>query len=225
MFDLYKYIDRWNGEFTFRYIAIVIVCLWLFSLKKIGINILIAILFLLFLISYLNNREIEKNATVTDTLNKMKNEIIPKMDNGFKYDEIVYFLFSIQDMYQYNPLQYIDMVNNLELFFKSYDLSKIDITKSAENYQFMEQRKRDSLNALQSMIIQLPTDRRVIKKFHTAVSRLDELLTGYLDHVSYLVDNNLYINGYDVDTKIINYGAKPFNQYDDIFAPYTYEVY
>ena len=89
----------------------------------------------------------------------------------------------------------------------------------------MEQMKRNSLNSLKSIIFKLPEDTRVINKLDKSCTVLDNILTKYLDQISYMSDNYNYKFGYNVDTKMINYGTKPFNEYSDIFQPYTYEQY
>ena len=134
-------------------------------------------------------------------------------------------MFSIQNLYVYNPQQYIEMANNINKFFELYDSTFIDKSSSYINYEFMVQCKRDSLNSLQSMTLKIPSDLRVRKFLNDAVDTLDNILTQRLDHISFLVDEYTHINGYDINTKIINYGPKASNEYEDIFKPYSYNIY
>jgi hypothetical protein len=89
----------------------------------------------------------------------------------------------------------------------------------------MENNKRSALNALKSIIFNSPNDKNVRNKINSASSNLDKILTEYLDHISYLIDDDIYINGYDMTTAIIDYDTKPFNEYTDMFKPYSYEIY
>lgn len=155
-----------------------------------------------------------------------KKAIIPKLTDETKsHEEIVDFLFSIQDLYAYGPQQYAEMVQNINYFYDLYKISFVDNISSYLNYDMMKQFKRNSLNALMSIIFSLPEDKRVRDKINTASAILDQLMTTHLDQISYLIDDCTYKNGYNVDTKIIDYGPKAANEYADMFKIYSYEVY
>lgn len=89
----------------------------------------------------------------------------------------------------------------------------------------MEHNKRYALNALASLIYSTPSDTRVRGKVNNATIILDDILTTYLDQISFLLDEYTYKIGYTIDSKIIDYGPKAFNEYNDIFKPYSYEIY
>jgi hypothetical protein len=225
MDELYKHVDSWDGKRLFIYVVIGLMTIWIFSKMNIGINILIGIIITAFVINYLNHKTIVAANTEKEIMNTKKETIKPKLDESNENEDIVNFLFSIQDMYHYNPGQYIEMVNNIEQFFRLHKRSFIDKKQSSIHYDKMKQNKRDALNALSSLIFTLPEDRRVREKVNNAVVILDDILTKHLDEISFLIDNYLYKNNYDVDTKIIDYGPKALNEYDDIFGKYTYETY
>lgn len=139
--------------------------------------------------------------------------------------DIIDFIFSIQDLYAYSPLQYRETIDKIKLFFSLYDTCFIDNSLSNTYYDNMKLYKRDGLNALISMIFSIPDDQMVRAKVNNAVVVLDAILTKYLDQISYLIDNEIYKNGYNINTKIIDYGPCASNEYDDIFKPYSYEIY
>ncbi|VBB17964.1 hypothetical protein YASMINEVIRUS_427 [Yasminevirus sp. GU-2018] len=226
MNDLYKYIDSWNDKRIFLYVTVFIFVLWFFSKKEIGMNILIALIVGSFIIAYLNNRSI----TTTDTLEEIqkikKDNIKPELSDQVKeHDPVVNLLFSVQDMYAYNPQQYEEMVRYINQFYDKYQLSFVDPKMSHINYGLMKQYKRDALNAFMAMIFSLPDDKKARDKVNATTIVLDGILTKDLDQVSYLIDEDIYKSGYNVDTKIIDYGVKPCNEYDDLFNPFSYEVY
>lgn len=225
MGELYEYIDTWDGKMVFTYIVIFIFVVWFFSKKNIGINILVGILVASFIISYLNHKSMANTDTKQEILNIKKDSIKPKTTKGFKHNDIINFLFSIQDLYRYNPLQYEKMVQHIHNFFELYEISFVEKKRANINYKIMENEKRDSLNSLTSLIFSLPNDIRTKEKINNAAVILDSILTNYLDQIGYISDEYLYKNGYNVDTKIINYGTKPFNEYSDIYKPYSYEIY
>ena len=226
MGELYEYIDKWDDISIFTYITIFLSVLWFFRKKELGVNILIAIIIGWFIINYLNHRSI----TTIDTKEKneaiKKEKIVPELtDEAQSHIDIVDLLFSIQDMYIYNPQQYEKMVQSINYFYDLYKITYVDNKTSYLNYDMMKQFKRDALNALMSLIYTLPEDKHIRNKVNSAAIVLDNILTKYLDQISYILDDYTYKNGYSVDTKIIDYGVKPMNEYDDIFKIYSYDIY
>lgn len=226
MLDLYKHIDKWNGEKTFIYIVTFIVIIWFLLGRDIKLNLLVALLVASFIVSYLNDRSIRQADTQEDIKEIKLNAIKPKLnDNSEKNRSIIDFLFSIQDLYPYNPQQYEELIRNINQFYDKYELSFIDTKTSHINYGLMDQYKRDALNSLQSLVFSLPDDKKVRDKLNNSCVVLDNILTKDLDKVSYIIDEHIYKNGYNVDSKIIDYKHRAFNEYDDIFGNYSYEIY
>jgi hypothetical protein len=226
MGELYEYIDSWDGQHMFVYVVIFILILWLFSLKKMGINILIAIIVGICVVNYMNFRTIKNSNTLAD-IQKIKEDIIdPEITEDTKeHKNIVDFLFSIQDMRIYSPRQFIESVNNINYFYDLYKQSFVDKSTCHMNYDLMKQYKRDAVNALQSILFSIPDDNRIRDKINSAALILNDIMTTHLDEISYLVDEYTYKHGYTVDTKIINYGPMPANEYDDLNKNYSYEIY
>ena len=226
MGELYEYIDSWNGEKIFIYVVVFILILWFFIKKKIGMNILVAILIAMFTISYLNYRTVTNAYALNKIQNIKKDTILPKLTNETKgHEDIVNFLFSIEDFYMYNPQQYEEMVKYINYFYNLYNVSVIDDQTSSVNYGLMKQYKRDALNALMTIIFSSTDDKRVRDKISASAVVLDDILSHDLDQISYIVDKYVYTNGYNIDTKIIDYGPKAANEYDDMFKPFSYELY
>lgn len=226
MGELYEYIDTWDGQRVFIYVVVFLAILWFISRQNMGINVLIAIIIGVFVINYMNFRSIKNSDTQEDIKKIKRDAIVPKVTEDTKeHDEIINFLFSIQDMYVYNPIQYIEMINNINFFYDLYKTAQVDNSTVYTGYDLMKQYKRNALNALSSIIFSLPEDRRVRDKINTSAKILDDIMTKDLDQISYMLDNYTYKNGYSVNTKIIDYGPKPANDYDDMFKNYSYEIY
>jgi hypothetical protein len=225
MYDLHKYIDTWDSQKLFLYVVVFVLVLWYFLKKDIGVNLLIALIVGGFIISYLNTRSINA-ADTADEIQKIKlTDIKPTVSkNSSKQKNIIDFLFSIQDLYVYNPLQYEHIIEYINEFYEQYDKAFIDPTTSAEVYGFIKQSKRDAINALKSMIFSIPDNQIIRNKINTASITLDTIMSDHLDQISYLIDEQIYIHGYNVNTKIIDYGPKPYNEYSDMYGSYTYEV-
>lgn len=226
MSELYQHIDSWNGERIFIYVIVFIIILWFFSKKDFGMNVLIALIVGSFVISYLNNRTKTMMNTQDDIQNLKKKAIKPKLnDQSEKQLPIVDFLFSIQDLYAYNPQQYEETIKYTNMFYDKYKQSFVDVKTSHINYGLMQQYKRDALNALMSLIFSLPDDKRMRDKVNSATVIFDGMMTSHLDQISYLIDEDIYKYGYTVDSKVIDYGPKAFNEHDDIFHNFSYEIF
>jgi len=226
MDELYKHIDKWDGGRTYLYSVIFVIILWFFSKKTIGINILVAIIVGAFVINYMNNRTQNMMDTQKDILDTKIATIQPKINEETKKQRpIIDVMFSIQDMYSYNPLQYEEVIRNINQFYDKYKLSFVDSKTSHINYDLMKQYKRDALNALMSLIHTIPEDKRYIDKLNNSTIVLDGIMTKHLDQISFLIDEDIYKRGYNIDTKNIDYGPKSFNEYDDMFKNYSYEIY
>jgi hypothetical protein len=225
MDNLYEYIDKWNGNELFMYVVIFIIILWYFSRKSLGTNILIGIIVGYFVICYLNTRNVRTDNTRREIQQAKKESINPKLKKTDGYDDVVNLIFSIQDMYPSNPQQYAEAIKSINVFYELYKEVQVDKKTSYINYGLMKQFKRDTLNALMSITYGLPSDKRVQDKLNNATIVLDEIMTKHLDQISYFADDYTYRHGYNVDTKIIDYGPKASNEYDDIFKPYSYEIF
>ncbi len=224
MTELYKYIDTWDGKTFFLYSVIVIAILWMFSKRQLGVNILIGIIIAIFFISYLNFQTMQASNTQADIRKLKENILVSNEKTTLDHDNVINFKFSVRDFYIYNPLEYIAMVDNLDYFFELYKLCFVDSKTAYINYDLMHQHKRNALNALHAISLKLPDDKRIVHKLNNAVIELDTILTEYLDQISYVADRHTYKYGYNIDTKIINYGVKAGNEYADMFQPFTYEL-
>lgn len=225
MNNLYEYIDSWNGTELFTYITIFIIVVWYFSRKKLGINYAIGIVIAFYIICYLNTKYVHIDTTYKEIQQAKVDSINPKLKRTDGYDDVVNLLFSIQDLYPSNPQQYSDAIKSINVFYELYKESQIDKKTSYINYGLMKQFKRDALNSLMSITYGLPSDKRVQDKLNNATIVLDEIMTKHLDQISYFADDYTYKYGYNVDTKIIDYGPKAFNEYEDMFKPYSCEIF
>ena len=224
MTELYEFIDKWDGKSIFMYVVLFIIIIWLCTRQKMGTNIIIGLLIGFFTINYLNHKSIISADTIEDIQKIKKESIKPSLKDQTNKD-VIDFLFSIQDLYTYNPQQYEIMIQSINYFFELFNNVIVDNKRTYVNYGLMKQYKRDALNALMSFIYSLPEDKRIRNKINKSVSILDEILTNYLDQISYIMDNYTFKNGYSIDTKIIDYSCLAMNEYDDIFQNFSYDIY
>lgn len=224
--SLFVYIDEWGGDRLFIYLLILLIIIWVMSKHNVTLGFAVALGIAYFTISYMNHRSKTMTDTQQDIVNIKEDHITPKpKPTTLEQPDVRNFLFSVQDLRVYNALAYEETIKKIDAFFEMYSIVFVEPSRSYVYYGLMEQAKRDALNSLASLIFLIPEDRRVRGKLNRATTVMDEILTKYLDQVSYVADEYKHKNGWNVDTKVLNYGPKPFNQYDDMFQPYSYEVY
>lgn len=133
----------------------------------------------------------------------------PKEIKG--YTDIVNFLFSVQEMYDFNQQVFEDIVDKLDQFVAMYETILINTKNTNTHYELMDRAKYDILNNFHALILKIPSDPNVIEKHKRAAKVLEEILNKYLMHVLYLHKRNLYENGYNTNYKEIVRGPVAAN--------------
>jgi len=178
---------------NFKYIIIVILCLFIILHKSFNIKIIIALIVafvIVFYIKYVYNKKPPEEQKNYPSLEFIKDT---KLSD---------FMYNIEDIYMYNPEEYGNLIYNLNKFYEYYELVFIDEKTANTNYEIMETYKKNALNILASIIMN--TDNQYIRyKINKSTEILDDIMTKHLDQVSYISDNDIYKNGYNNNTKII----------------------
>lgn len=205
-----------NNKTIFWLIIIFILTIYLFSKYDIGINILLGFIVAFIIIIYLyNNVKTIENEKQKIIKNK-HNLIIPEQTVSKKYNDVVNFLFSIQDFYIYSPLNYIKMVEYIDNFFNTYEEILIDNNTINMNYSILIDQKRNALNSLSTITYGLSTNVSYDKKIQKSIVYLTNLLDSYINNVIEIHKDILFYKGYNNKTKLIN---------NDKIVPYnTYEI-
>jgi hypothetical protein len=188
----------------------------------IKLNIFMGFLIGFFIIKYMNHKDEVTTDTLKDITNIKKNMITQSIKNVLKYQDITDFIFSIHDMYSYNHKTYNDMLYKLDYFFEIYEKSSIDESQAYICYETMIYLKKQILNMLKSLILTVPTDVNIRKKINIATTRLDYILTKYIDYIGFIYENYVHYKGVDTTTKFIYANIlTPANDYDDYGQKYT----
>jgi hypothetical protein len=200
---------------NFYNIVIIILCIFIVIHKSFNTKIILGLFVAGIIIFY--KYSVYDNKTIISP-NHASLEFI-------KDDELTQFLNNIEDIYMYNPYEFEKLLKSINKFYELYELSFIDEKTANSNFELMEEEKRKGLNILSSII--LNTDNQYIRnKINVSSENLNTIMTKHLDQISYLSDNDIYKNGYNNNTKIIDYDiTKPYNIYNDIFEKYSYELF
>nr|QBK88483.1 MAG: hypothetical protein LCMiAC01_01600 [Mimivirus LCMiAC01] len=220
---LYNTIQNMDGVTIFKYIAIIIASYLFFKNRNINLNIILALVAALVIIYYIHDKKkVDLNNKETEIKTKIDN-IVPVPDKIRYHDDIIDFLFSIQDMYEYNPQAYEEMSDNIEAFLTVYDIIHAGTPLCDHYYQIAESKKDNALNSLHSIIYKIPGDNVVVEKHTRAHKRLETILNKYLNKLYDECQHNIVKYGRTVYNRAINLGPKEHNHYQD--KDFSYQFY
>jgi len=216
----------------FTYVVLSIAILYYISQFSVSIGLFMGVIIVIVVIYLLNRKENAHKDVHEDILERKRNSIRPNINKSpiKQNDELINFIFSIQDFYIYNPEAYENMIDNIEQFLMVYRNVEIDEFYSGYQYEILDDRKRDALNHLHSIIIRVPVDMRVYDKLNRATARLEDIFNKYMNKVYYNHQNKIYHKGYTTNIRIItpSNSPKPKNSYEDLWDKnntYTYKMY
>jgi len=207
-------IESINNKHLFFYIVFMITFIVIFSKIDIKLNIIYGTAIACIVLWYYNQNQELKQQTHKTMINNKIESLRPMPKNTIKYEEMTNYLFSIQDLYIYNPQAFELLVHSIDKFFDYYEETQLDATVAGERFGDMRLQKRDALNALHSIIHGTPSSEGIMTKINDAIKQLDELLNVYMAKVERTHDLFIHDKGYNVTTKLIDKGWFAKNLYD-----------
>lgn len=216
-------IDDISRKTLFYYVVIFVFILFIFSMVEIKLNIVFGTIIGAVLMIYLYyNEEVSTQKLNSTNVDKIKS-IVPPIKTT-SHSELVDFLFSIQDLYVYNQRSYESMVENIDRFFSLYDEAKINNYLAGRNYELMKTQKRMSINFLMQINFGMRPNSEYDSKLKHSVRTLNSILDKYMVEVYRIYQNELYLNGYNSQTVLVNnYDITAYNTYNDKII--SYEIF
>jgi len=221
--SVYSFITQINSDETAIYVFIIFIFVALLKSKTIGLNLLFALFLSYLVILYLIGKKQSKLDQNLDEYqlktNYLKDNIATNNIDVNGNQDLIDFLFSIQDIKQYHPSAYQEMTEAIKWIIEYVDILKNNVKFPIYYYQIMVAKKETSLNALHSIIFTLPDDGNYINKLDKAHQKLEKILNQYLDIVYGIIKK-------DKDTEVIHTpfanSPKANNHYDDRLHTYQY---
>jgi hypothetical protein len=186
------------------------------SKYNITIATIVGIMFAYYILVILANSNKNNNDKKKNMLENKKKYIRPRDEIIEKYDDIVEFLFSIQNLYIYNPPVYQELVETIKNFLTIYE-ETINIPKTAhKNHTNAEIKLYHAVNLLQSIIINtdinLINNENIDSSINASSRVLYNILKKYLDEIELIVKKDIKYNGYNINTLVLNPNKiKPYN--------------
>ncbi len=142
-------------------------------------------------------------------------------DSGIN-DELIKFVFSVQDFYVFNPAAYDEFVESINSFKNIYDTIFSGKGLANYNYQLAENERKNILNSFHSLIYNLPPSKPHNSKFNESLERLEGILNVYMNNLYDRCVDYAYCNA-NVTTRPINRGPAEYNTFD--YDNFTYEIF
>lgn len=200
----------------FWYVVIFISTLYTFSKINISLSVVYGTFIILLFLYFANENYVRTKNTSNDILKIKQETLFPKSQSINNYDDIVNFLFSIQDFYIYNPPAYEDMIESLNHFFILYEEILNNNELAGKHYDVLIDKVKIILNSLQSIIYNFPINVEYTKKLNYSVFVLQSILNKYLENIIKINENNIYKYGYNIKTRIItNEKVVPYNTFSN----------
>lgn len=190
-----------NKNIFFYIIILIAICAYI-SRFDIKLNIIVGIIIVVIIVyyreQYIEINKLNKQVILEDKINLLR----PKNENILKHEEMINFLYSIQEIYKYNPGSYEEMINNLDNFFDSYAEIQINNLVASTNFNDMKIFKRNALNSLHAILLNITpaTHGAYAEKLNESLNKLEDFLNYYLKNVYLIGKENIDNKGYDTNT-------------------------
>ena len=119
------------------------------------------------------------------------------------YPEIVDIFFYIEDLRKYNMPQFDKIQSLTQQFFNLYEASNVDYSLINTYYSTMVDLKVLILSSLNTFIINT-LNHKITDKLLLVKKNLELKLNNYLSDLSIIQQKNLYYNGYNNNTYLID---------------------
>ena len=255
---IYDQINALPNEQIFYYILFAIISYYLFTRVTLSSSSVVAFMFIsLSMYYFLNNKSnTETNERLTfdeklqyletflfngdvfnirknpneGTLNVLPNNM-PPLNKSYLHTSlpVVEFYYSVRELSQYNPANYAASLNGMNDLLKLNLLMKVGANNPKQTIDLAKDQATKCLNALQAIILSLPSDPTYNKFFDNSLASLQRLTNLYLNAMTNIAKKeydeqyktgNLNINSHQIitdapnpnDTKAVNFSAH-YNQY------------
>jgi hypothetical protein len=191
---MYSYIN--NIDVTEKFMYSIIILLVLLVTTRIGHHGLITgtgvfgFVCGILVVYYLNERREVNGDKFTGAMNSiLESNIMGPHKNHYLFynSELVIFLDSHREYYQYNPILWREIVRYINNFLRiSHDI-ETGTQYYNMDYDQLKELKKKIMNAYHSFIYTIPHTENSNNKYHIGMARLEVLLNGVIDQIHQLV--------------------------------------
>jgi len=206
------------------YGCIIAIFIVIFRFIDINLGMLLGVCLALIVVYFVYKSKEKKTIEKNDIFEEKKKLVIENFENLEKYKDVINFLFSIKDMEEHNYQVYLEMMENLDNFFRVLEESNNNLEKIGINYDLMISYKENSVNGLHSLIHSI-ANKEYEEKINKSIVILNKILNKYLKTIKKKYDEYIYENGYNTKSKLIGNKLKEaYNKYSNE-DKYSYNIF
>ena len=197
---LYNVVNSGSPEYLFMYCAIIVGISFLSTKFTWSTNILIGLIFCSIIIFYIYTYRKYNILTEKELFGEKFTKLYSKNQILTKYEQIVDFLFYMENFKANNLQQFSNLVGLFENFCEVYEYCLLDNNLIASSYQDLLDQKILILNTINSFIfttLEIGYENILIKQKIAAENIIDKLLNNLI----LLNKKKIYYDGYNLATK------------------------
>jgi hypothetical protein len=206
-----------TNKLYFNYFFLFLFFLFLSTHFNLSFNLFFWILISAFIIFIINNFYNQQFIDNTNKNIQKFNNIFPNHSDKLKfslfqkYTDFNDFLFYLLDIKHFNSFVFDNIISDLNKFLILYEQCFIDLNLINSNFNKMIDIRQNTLKNIESIFIS--NSNSDFSKFNSNILRILSILNKYIDNIVLLQNKNIYYNGYNIYTKIIdNYPVTEFNR-------------
>jgi hypothetical protein len=211
---IYNIINYQEPQTIFAYGVILAIVIFFSAKINFNYSILIGLIFYSIFIYYLYT---DKKVNYIDNFDKLntKYELINTSNNILKkYPNIIDFLYYMTDLKTTSPAIYLKIQTLFENFILLYEACLQDINLINPNYLTLMTIKNRILYTLNSFTFNLLTNAQTAKLYQMR-KIVENMLNSFMEELLTIQKKDIYYNGYNIKTQILNTdNVLPSNYFD-----------
>ena len=200
---IYNIIDDSRPDVLFNYFIIIVVFIFLSSTMNVAHSVLIGVLVASIIIHYLyTDRQNNDVSNLKEKHEKFKliNTKKSTLKNHTKFVNIIFYIADIKNL---NIITFNRLVSQIESFCNTFESCMTDFKLISKLYNTMNQLKINILITVNSLIYTI-NNWKYEKKINRVRNKLEEILNEYIGLIVKNNEKNIYYNGYNNGTTIID---------------------
>lgn len=223
---IYTYITGIDNSTFVKYLAIMV--LVIFVVTKINITLvhIFAIVCGLILLWFLNDKRITQIEDYDEQLDYRLNTLIPRPKNFDMDPDVINFFYNIKEMKDYNQQAYNSAMKYTDELLQLVKDIDIGVYWCKYNYDVAYQKYVGAMNALHSLIYDTPSATVTLDKYQKALDQLQVILRRHIDHIVKKCNKQYNDHPVTIDTMYIqdDGGPQPDDTHDPDYSVH-YNIY
>lgn len=211
---LYNIINYQEPQTIFLYGILLVIFIYISLKIKFSYSLMIGLIFYCILIYYLDTNQKVKYVDNYEKLNTKYEEINTKNNILKKYPNIIDFLYYMSEFKKSSYSTYLNIVSLFENFILLYEGCLEDINLINTNYSTLNIIKNNILYLINCFTFNILSNIGT-KKLYEMRRTVENMLNRFMDELLIIQKKDIYYNGYNIKTQIINKdNILPSNYFD-----------